>query len=335
MLLEDAGVGPGEAARTHLVLRLVKTNHGYTATTDWIEMGKKDVATGRVIYDYPSLRIELSPRNIWNLKVNPDATQMVLDYAIHFIQPDPVLLMRTSALDLVPEHLMEGDFAARHGSDLQGYWKGAIGSGPDALPVNVKIAELSDGTFRAESDNPMQGVDGQPASVSYNRPLVKLALASGAGLFQGAVNSNDTEIIGSWTQGGQSIPASIKRSDYQAEHAQDADKVYTFNSENDLQGHWKGSWVVTIAETKATIRLGLDIAKLPDGSYSPMLSKVDDYLNDPIPASAFRYEPPDVRMEWKWKGGAYEGKLKDGKIVGTWFQGGGVFPLVFERNGSP
>lgn len=169
----------------------------------------------------------------------------------------------------------------------------------------------------------------------YNRPLVKLAPASGAGLFQGAINSNDSEIIGSWSQGGQSIPAAIKRADYQAEHAQDADKVYASNSKNDLQGHWKGSWVVTIAETTATIRLALDIAKLPDGSYSAMLSNIDDYLNDPIPASAFRYDPPDVRMEWKWKGGAYEGKLKDGKIVGTWFQGGGGFSLVFERNGSP
>jgi hypothetical protein len=183
LLLDDAGVGAGEAARTHVVLKLVKTNDVYSATTDWIEMSKKDVAMGRVVYDYPSLRLEINPRNTWTLKVNEDATQMVLDHATHFIQPDPVLLMRTSTPDPVPARLGESDFAPRPDSDLQGYWKGTIGEGPEALPVNLKIAELPDGTFRAEADSPMQGANGQPATVSYNRPLVKLALTTGAGLF--------------------------------------------------------------------------------------------------------------------------------------------------------
>ncbi|HEV7924195.1 MAG TPA: sigma-70 family RNA polymerase sigma factor [Verrucomicrobiae bacterium] len=332
MLLDDAGVSTGEAARTHLVLKLVKTNNVYTATADLIELGKKDLALGRVIYDYPSLRIERTPNDTWNLKVNADATQMVLDHATHFIQPDPVLFMRTAAPDTVQERLAESDFAPRPGSDLQGYWKGVIGDGPDALPVNLKIAELSDGTLHAEYDNAMQGADGQPATVIYNRPLVKLMLASGAGAFQGSVNSSDMEIVGSWTQGGQSVPSVVKRADYLAEHAQDADKVYAFNSQNDLQGHWKGSWVVTLAGTKASIRLALDIAKLSDGSYAAALCNVDDLgKDDPISTSDFRYNPPDVRMEWKWKGGAYEGKLQGGKIVGIWSQSGGGFPLVFER----
>jgi hypothetical protein len=140
------------------------------------------------------------------------------------------------------------------------------------------------------------------------------------------------EIVGSWTQGGQSVPSVVKRADYLAEHAQDADKVYAFNSQNDLQGHWKGSWVVTLAGTKASIRLALDIAKLSDGSYAAALCNVDDLgKDDPISTSDFRYNPPDVRMEWKWKGGAYEGKLQGGKIVGIWSQSGGGFPLVFER----
>jgi hypothetical protein len=38
-------------------------------------------------------------------------------------------------------------------------------------------------------------------------------------------------------------------------------------------------------------------------------------------------------MEWKWADNTrYEGKLKNGKLVGTWFEGGGGFPLVFERS---
>jgi hypothetical protein len=78
----------------------------------------------------------------------------------------------------------------------------------------------------------------------------------------------------------------------------------------------------------------LDIAKLPDGTYAAALANLDQLGNsDPIPASDFQYEPPNVRMEWKWADNTrYEGKLKNGKLVGTWFEGGGGFPLVFERS---
>lgn len=142
MLLEEAGVSPGEAARTHVVLKLSKSNGVYSATTDWIEMGRRDVPMGRVVYDYPSLRLERSPRDTWKLRVNADATQMLLDHAIHFIQPDPVLLRRTTSPDPVPERLADAEFTPRLGSDLQGYWKGAINIEPAALPVDLKISTL-------------------------------------------------------------------------------------------------------------------------------------------------------------------------------------------------
>jgi hypothetical protein len=218
---------------------------------------------------------------------------------------------------------------------LQGYWKGETGAGAEATPVDLKIAEQADGKFRAELDNPMQGANGQPAKVAYNRPTVKLTLASGAGMFQGEINSDNTEMTGSWVQEGEPVPAAFKRADFQAEHAQDAGKDYSFASANDLQGHWKGSWAVTIAKVNATIRLALDIAKMPDGSYSAALARIAQIGNeDPIPVSDFQFSPPRVHMAWKWAGGAFEGKLENGKLTGAWQQSGGGFPLVFERSGS-
>jgi RNA polymerase sigma factor (sigma-70 family) len=335
MLLDYDGVRSGEAARTHVVLKLAKTNGVYNATTDWIEMGRKDVPMGNVVYDFPSLLIKRNPRNTWKLRVNADATQMVLDHAIHFIQPDPVLFLRTSTPDPIPERLAETEFSPRANSDLQGYWKGEFDAGSNAQPVNLKIAELANGTFRAEVGWPEYGVEGLPVTVSYRGSQVKFADDIGHGLFQGTINDDHTEMIGSWTRRGQSVPASLKRADYRAEHTLDADKDYSFRSENDLQGHWKGSWVVTLAKTKAIIRLALDIAKLPDGSYSATLSNVDQFGNDgPVPPSDFKYDRPNVRMKWKWIGGAYEGTLKNGKLVGVWLQSGGSFPLVFERSKS-
>jgi len=312
-----------------VVLKLTKANDGYHATTDWMDLGRSNVSMGRVVYEYPSLRIERSPRDTWNLKVNADATKMILDHAIHITQPDPVMFTRTATPDPVPERLTETEFAPRPGSDLQGYWKAVIG--PDALPVSLKIAELADGTFHAEGDNLMQGANGRPVTVVYSRPTVKLMPATGTGMFEGKINQANTEMTGSWTQGGQSMPVIVKRADYQAEHARDLDKDYSFTSGNDLQGHWKGSWEIW----KVKIRMALDIAKLPDGTYSATAASVDQFGNeDPIPASDLQLEPPDLRLKWKWAEVAFEGKLKNGKLTGTWHQGGGGFSLVFERSGS-
>jgi serine/threonine protein kinase len=333
MNLDDPGVGDGEMSFTHVVLKIAKTTNGYSATTDWIEKGRKDFPMGSVVYDYPSLQIAQGPNATWKLTVNSNATQMLFEHSIHFILADPVTLERTATPEEVPPRLTEEDFAPRAGSDLQGYWKGEKGGGPDALPVDLKIAEQADGKFRAELDSPMEGANGQPANVSYNQPTVQVTLATGTGMFKVDINKGNTEMTGSWIQGGQSLPATFKRADYRAEHAQDAGKDYSFASGNDLQGHWKGSWLVTIVGVKATIRLALDIAKLPDGSYSAALTKIDQVGNDdPIPTSSFKCELPHVRMEWKWAGGAFDGKLENGKIMGTWEQSGGGFPLVFERS---
>jgi RNA polymerase sigma factor (sigma-70 family) len=324
----------GAAASTHVVLKLTKTRTGHLATTDWIEMGRKDVPMGRVVYDYPSLHLEWNPRDIWNLRVNAAATQMILDHSIHFIQPDPVPLTHTPTPDAVPDPLDEGDFAPRTGANLQGYWKGAIGAGADAVPVNLKISGQADGTFRAEGDDPMHGVYGQPLNVSCHPPTVKMTRASGAGLFQGEINQAGTEISGSWVQGGQSMPARVRRADYQAEHAQDAEQDYTFTSGNDLQEHWRGSWIVSIGKLKVPIRMALNIAKLPKGADSATIANVDQFGQDgPVPASSFPYSPPHLHLEWGWAGGAFEGRLENGKLAGAWFEGGGGFPLVFERTG--
>lgn len=332
--LEETGVRNGQEAQAHFVLRLFKTNGVYQATTDWPEWGKKDVSTVDVIYDYPNLVIHPTVRDTWSLKVNPNATEIFWDRYIHFIEPNPVRLRRTTAPPPVPEPLTESDFAPQPGSVLQGYWEGEVGTGADAVSVDLKIAQQADGTFRAEGDVPVQGIQGRPITVSYNPPVVEFRLADGAGMFRGQINDSDTEISGRFTQGGQSTPASIRRVDYQAEHAHDADKDYSFTSENDLQGHWKGTWIAVFddGKIKVPIRQGLDIAKLSDGSYSATLLNVDSLGGDaPIPTSDFAYSPPNLYAEWKGQGVVYRGRFENGRIVGDWVQGGGEFHLVFER----
>ncbi|HXC35724.1 MAG TPA: sigma-70 family RNA polymerase sigma factor [Candidatus Acidoferrales bacterium] len=331
-------VGPGinarDAAQTRVVLKLTKTFGGYRATADWIDLGKKDVPLSEVIYNYPTLQITQNAlrRDFWNLKVDPHATELVWSNVINFIQSDPVVLTRTTIPDTVPDPITETDFEPGPGLGMQGYWEGEIGTGTNAVPVDLKIARQTDGTYRAEGGSPTLGIQGQPIIVSYDPPTVKITPADDAGTFSGQLNDSGTEISGSWTQGGQSLPAIIKRADYDAEHAHDADKNYSFISKNDLQGHWKGTWTVTFGSATVPIRYALDIAKLPDGSYSAALASLDEFgAEAPVPPSEFEYSPPDLHMKWKWSGGAYDGRLKNGRIVGTWRENVGGWPLIFER----
>jgi len=332
--LEEAGVKNGQAAQAHFILRLFKKHGVYQATTDWPEWGKTNIPLVSVVYDYPNLVIQETVRDTWNFKVSPRAAQIFWDRHIHFIQPDPVVLTRTATPTPVPEPLTESDFAPGGGSALQGYWEGEIGTGTDAVPVDLKIAGQPDGTWRAEGDSPTLGVQGRPMIVSYDPPVVEFRPADGAGKFSGQFNESRTKISGSWTQGGQSLPANVRRVDYQAEHAHDADKDYSFGSNNDLPGHWLGAWIATYnnGKIKVPIREALDIAKLPGGSYSATLANVDGFgVEAPVPTSDFEYSPPSLHVECKWQDWGFDGKLENGKLAGIWNQGGGGFPLVFER----
>jgi hypothetical protein len=139
-------------------------------------------------------------------------------------------------------------------------------------------------------------------------------------------------LSGSWIQGGQSSAAIFKRASYLDELVQQDEEDFSFTSPSDLQGHWRGSWDVVLGKTKVNIPMQLDIAKMPDDTYSAAIANLEQLGNDaPVPASSFQYSPPNLQAEWKWEKVAYTGRLENGKIIGTWSEGGGEFPLVFER----
>jgi hypothetical protein len=97
-----------------------------------------------------------------------------------------------------------------------------------------KIAERPDGTFRAEADGVIenekdwiamkeqkpwrQGAKNIPAnSVTYNRPLVKLEFSFLGETFQGEINSDRSEMVGTWGRGNTTVPLTMKRADPNSE----------------------------------------------------------------------------------------------------------------------
>ena len=264
MPLGGTGIHKGESVSTRIVMKLSKKGGKYTASFDAIDLGQTDLPMSKVVYDFPTIQLAMYPKRnmVYQGKLNASATSMNLNNMTFRKIPSPPAYMP----------LVESDFAPGAGSDPQGYWKGAIlprrGNYPDglgnlqlggtgapmdasnSLPINLKIAGQPDGTYRAEFDNPMQGADGQPASVTVDQGNIKLALNTSNGMLNLVMDSSGQEMSGSWIQGGQSTPAIFKRANYEDELARRNEENFSFSSPSDLQGHWKGSWNIPIGKDK-------------------------------------------------------------------------------------
>jgi hypothetical protein len=116
--------------------------------------------------------------------------------------------------------LTDAEFAPRADSDLQGFWVGMIGRGKGSMHILIKIAEPSEGTFRADfyclgQTNSLQpGTLRQPTAVSYDGTTVKLITVAGFGMFEGHLHSAGREMTGDWIQGGFHTPTTLTRANY-------------------------------------------------------------------------------------------------------------------------
>jgi hypothetical protein len=227
--------------------------------------------------------------------------------------------------------LTERDYRPRSGSDLQGYWTGATKIGNSSLPVVFRFSEPTAGEFVAELDSPDQGANNLVVSaVTYEKPTVHVEIGSVGGVFEGELGNGGTEIKGTWSQAGVSLPLTITRVDPRADRAKmtaaGAKKDYSYASPDELSGHWQGA--LDIQGMK--LHLALHVAKLPGGELSAMLDSLDQGAKD-IRANVVRFTAPAAHLEWGVIAGSFDGKLTGGKLTGTWRQGGQAFPLVFER----
>ncbi|MGA2555473.1 MAG: sigma-70 family RNA polymerase sigma factor [Verrucomicrobiota bacterium] len=201
-----SGVLQGEKARSRIVFKLLRTNGVYSATGEFIDTAPEPFQVTRFTYDYPSVGLDSGQNLSYQGTLKAHATEISGIFRIRGISV-PMLLKRTATPAAAPEPLAENDYQPRTGSDLQGYWEATLG----AAHLAVKIAEPSSGTFRAELDNLTTSWLGQPLSVTYKQPEVKLLVASGAGMFQGEVRNGNTEMVGNWMQGGRRTPVIFQR----------------------------------------------------------------------------------------------------------------------------
>ena len=338
--IQGAWAGNFDFAGTKMPLmyKITRENGSYHAVLVDIYQGVREVPVSKLVYNYPSIRIEQQAFGCtYEATVNRTTMEMSGTWKQRGVSI-PFTMKLNALPEAFPEPMAESDYAPRKDSDLQGYWKGTSKAGNTPLRVAVRIAERADGTFRAVADIPDEGhfghINVEATSVTCQPPTVKMEFSGIGTVFEGTVDGAHRVITGNLSLGGKPTPLTMERAKPEIALASDdpaieVQKDYSHASPNDLPGHWKG--ILNVNRSK--LRLAFDVAKLPDGTFSCSMINFDREGTE-IPASAIQYAPPNVRLEWNAIGASFNGKLENGKLTGAWRQGGEAVPLVMERNGT-
>jgi len=102
-------------------------------------------------------------------------------------------------------------------SDIDGAWMGSLDTGAIKLRVVFHIVNTEDG-LTATMDSLDQGAKGIPtSSVTRDGASLKIEAKSIGGSFEGKIAADLSSIDGKWSQGGATMPLSLKRVKDQAE----------------------------------------------------------------------------------------------------------------------
>ena len=308
----------GALQRTQrIVLRILKDNGSYHAIVDQIDTGVRNLPATRFDVGRRRLTFELGSGISYQGELNSARTEITGRWKWpggNYSQP--LTLTRTVTPDVIPEPLVESDYAPRPDSDLQGFWKGTLKFREISLRLHLKIAESSNGTFRAE----LESIDQPPivpltaTAVSYQNARVKIRFRGLGAAFDGELVSGGSQIIGKWTQVGTDPLTLVRANPQDEKQALEAGKDYHHTNETELQGHWTG---ILSRSHGLQLHLVFHIARLLDGSFSATLDSPDQRLFA-MPFDVVDFALPRVHLEMKSANCTFEGKLSAGKVSGSW-----------------
>lgn len=120
------------------------------------------------------------------------------------------------------------------GKGAEGIWAGKLDVGGVSLRLVVKINKKPDGKLAATLDSLDQGAKDIPIdTVALKEKSLRLELKAIGGVYEGKLNADETEVTGTWTQGGNALPLNLKRTDKAPEvrRPQVPKKPYPYNEE--------------------------------------------------------------------------------------------------------
>jgi len=191
-------------AELRLVLHITEGGDGsLKATLDSIDQGANGIPVASVTLKDSKLTLNVEAvHGTYEGTVNGDTTEIKGTWSQG--QPLPLDFKRATAA-------MKTEHKPAKPSDIDGTWTGALDAGGQKLRAVFHITNTEDG-LTATMDSPDQNAHGIPVtSVTRNGSSLKLELKGIGGEFEGKISSDLSTIEGSWSQGGGTLPLTLKR----------------------------------------------------------------------------------------------------------------------------
>jgi dipeptidyl aminopeptidase/acylaminoacyl peptidase len=107
-------------------------------------------------------------------------------------------------------------FGQTPAKDFEGSWQGTLEAGGTKLRLVLTVTKSDTGAYAGKLDSLDQGATIPIDTITVNIDAVRLEIKSPAIVFEGALNKERTELNGTFTQGDQKIPLTLKRSEQAA-----------------------------------------------------------------------------------------------------------------------
>jgi hypothetical protein len=98
------------------------------------------------------------------------------------------------------------------GQGIEGSWQGTLSAGGASLRVILKVTKGADASYTAKLDSPDQSIPDLPVdSITLSDNSVSFEVRVVGGSYKGTLSADGSEVTGEWSQGGGSLPLTLKR----------------------------------------------------------------------------------------------------------------------------
>ena len=200
--------GTLEAGGTKLrvVLTVTKSDAGaYAGKLDSIDQGAT-IPIDTITVNGDAVRLEIkSPAIVFEGTLNKERTELTGTFT-QSDQPFPLSFKRSEQSAVVPPPA----------KDFEGSWQGTLEAGGQKLRLVVTVTKSDAGAYAGKFDSLDQGATIPIDTIKVNGDAVRLEIKSPAIVFEGTLNKERTELSGTFTQGDQQFPLTLKRSEHAA-----------------------------------------------------------------------------------------------------------------------
>ena len=101
---------------------------------------------------------------------------------------------------------------------FEGSWQGTLEAGGTKLRIALTVTKSEAGAYSGKFDSLDQGASIPIDTIAVEGDTVRLEIKSMAIVYEGALNKERTELVGTFTQSGQSFPLTWRSEDRRGCH---------------------------------------------------------------------------------------------------------------------